>query len=144
MGRLQSGVIGDVVAPVALLSGIARSPENTVRSGRRRWGTVISLWSPSSRTSRYWVYPCFLLLPVSSCGSVTANALLCGIAPPRPPPGPSSLLISWFSLLWPRAQWLGLVVRVSDLLPLPLTRHALLLFRFRWVYGLSFRLPHIY
>ena len=30
MGQLQSRVIGEVVAPVALLSGIALSPENTV------------------------------------------------------------------------------------------------------------------
>ena len=30
MGRLQSRVIGEVVAPVALLSGIALSPKNTV------------------------------------------------------------------------------------------------------------------
>ena len=97
-----------------------------------------------SRTSRYWVYPSFLLLLVSSCGSVTANTLLCGIAPPRPPLGPCSLLIGWFSLLWLRAQWSGLVVGVSDLPPLPLTGHALLLVRFRWVYGLSFRLPHTY
>ena len=47
MGRLQSQVIGEVVAPVALLPGIALSPENTVRYGRHRRKTVISLQSPS-------------------------------------------------------------------------------------------------
>ena len=47
MGRLQSRVIGEVVAPVALLPGIALSPENTVRYGRHRRKTVISLRSPS-------------------------------------------------------------------------------------------------
>ena len=90
-------------------------------------------------TSRYWVYPSFLLLPVSSWGSVTANALLCRIAPPPHPPDPCSLLICWFSQLWQRTQWLGLVVGVSDLQPQPLAGHALLMVRFRWVYGLSFR-----
>ena len=47
MGRLQSRVIGEVVAPVALLSGIALSPENTVRYCQHRRKTVISLPSPS-------------------------------------------------------------------------------------------------
>ena len=47
MGRLQSRVIGEVVAPVALLFGIALSPENTVRYGRHRRKAVISLRSPS-------------------------------------------------------------------------------------------------
>ena len=47
MGRLQSRVIGEAVAPVALLSGIALSPQNTVRYGRHRRKTVISLRSPS-------------------------------------------------------------------------------------------------
>ena len=47
MGRSQSRVIGEVVAPVALLSGIALSPENTVRYGQYRRKTVISLRSPS-------------------------------------------------------------------------------------------------
>ena len=47
MGRLQSRVIGEVVARVAPLSGIALSPENTVRYGRHRRKTVISLRSPS-------------------------------------------------------------------------------------------------
>ena len=77
-----------------------------------------------SRTSRYWVYPSFLLLPVSSCGPVTANALFCGTTPPRPPPSPCSLLIGWAPLLLSRTQWLGLAVGVSDLPPLPLTGHA--------------------
>ena len=142
MGRSQSRVIGEVLAPVALLSGIALSPENTVRYGRHRRKNCDLGSVAFPRTSRYWVYPSFLLLLVSSCGSVTANTLLSGIAPSRPPPGPCSLLIGWFSLLWPRAHWLGLVVGVSDLPPLPLTGHALLLVRFRWVYSLSFRLPH--
>ena len=144
MGRLQSRVIGEVVAPVALLSDIALSPENTVRYGRHRRKTVISLRSPS-----------LVLLVIGStppCSShqsrpvakVQPKAHLCGIAPPRPPRGPCSLLIHRFSLLWLRAQWLGLVVVVSDLPPLPLRGRALLLVWFRWVYSLSFRLPHTY
>ena len=47
MGRSQSRAIGEVVAPVPLLSGIALSPGNTVRYGRHRRKTVISFWSPS-------------------------------------------------------------------------------------------------
>ena len=47
MGRLQSQVIGEVVAPVALLPGIALSPENTVRYRRHRRKVMISLMSPS-------------------------------------------------------------------------------------------------
>ena len=47
IGWLQSQVIGEVVAPVALLSDIALSPENTVRYGRHRRKTVLSLRSPS-------------------------------------------------------------------------------------------------
>ena len=47
MGRLQSRVIGEVVAPVALLSGMPLSPEYTIRYSRHRRKTVISLWSPS-------------------------------------------------------------------------------------------------
>ena len=129
MGRLQSRVIGEVVAPVALLSGIALSPENTVRYDRHHRKTVISLRSPS-----LVLLVSGLPLPPplrgSSCGPVTAKRSLCGIAPPRPPPGPFSLLIGRISLLWPRAQWLGLVVGVSDVPPLPLTGHALLLVRF--------------
>ena len=144
MGLLQSRVIGEVVAPVALLSGIAPSPENTVRYRRHRRKTVISLrWSSlvlliigsTPPSSSYRSRPVAQLQP---------NTLLCGIAPPRPPLDPCSLLIGWFSLLWPCAQWLGLAVGVSDLPPLPLTGHAPLLVRFRWVHGLSFRSPHTY
>ena len=47
MGRLQSGVVGEVVTPVALLSGISLSPENTLRYGRHRRKTVLSLGLPS-------------------------------------------------------------------------------------------------
>ena len=129
MGRLQSRVIGEVVALVALLSGIALSPENTVRYGRPRQKTVISLRSPS-------LVLLVLGLPLpppllgSSCGPVTAKRSLCGIAPPRPPPGPWSFLIGWSLLLLLRTQWFGLVVVVSDLPPVPLTGHAFFLVRF--------------
>ena len=130
MRRFQSRVIGKVVAPLALLSGIALSPENTVWYGRHHRKTVILLRSPS------------LVLPVlglplpppllsSSCGPVTAKHSLCGISPPRPTPGASSLLIGWCLLLLSRTQWFGQVVRVSDLPPLPLTGYALLLVWFR-------------
>ena len=57
MGRSQSRVIGEVVAPVALLSGIALSPENTVRYGRHRRKTVISLRSPSLVLLVIWSTP---------------------------------------------------------------------------------------
>ena len=129
MGRWQSRVIGEVVAPVALLSGIVLSPEDTVRYGRHRRKTVISLRLPSlillvigstPPSSSYWSRPVAQLQP---------NALLCGTAPPRPPPGPCSLLIGWSLLLLSCTQWLGLAVGVSDLPPLPFTGHALFLVR---------------
>ena len=47
MGGLQSRIIGEIVAPVAQLSGIPLSPEDTFRYGRHRRKTVILLWSPS-------------------------------------------------------------------------------------------------
>ena len=143
LGRLHSRVIGEVVAPVALLSGIALSPENTDWYGRHHRKTVISLRSPSL-VFLCWVYPSLLPCSVRPVAQLQPTALLCGIAPPRPPPGPCSLLIGQFSLLWLRAQWVGLVVGVSDLPPLPLMGHALLLVRFRWVCGLPFWLPHTY
>jgi len=46
-GRSQSRAIGEVVAPVALLSGIALSPESPVRYSRHRRKVVISLRSPA-------------------------------------------------------------------------------------------------
>ena len=104
IGRLQSRVIGEVVAPVALLSAIALSPENTVWYGRHRQKTVISLRSPSlvllvigstPPSSSYWSHPVTQLQP---------KALLCGTAPLRPPPGPCSLQIGWSLLLWLRTQ----------------------------------------
>ena len=144
MGRFQAGVIGEVVALVALLSGIALSPENTVRYGRHRRKTVISLRLPSLVLLVIGSTPPSSFYRSRPVPQLQPNALLCGMAPPRPPPGPCSLLIGWFFLLWPRAPWGGLVVGVSDLPPLPLTGHELLLVRFRWVYSLSFRLPHTY
>ena len=143
MGWLQSRIISEVVAPVALLAGIALSPANTVLYGQHRRKNVISLRSPSLVLLVLGLPRSSPLLG-SSCGPVTGKRSLCGITPPRLPPGPCSLLIGWFSLLWLRAQWLGQVVGVSDLPPLPITGHALLLVRFRWVYGLSFRSPHTY
>ena len=47
MGWSQSRAIGEVVAPVALLSGIALSPESPVRYGWHRPKVVISFRSPS-------------------------------------------------------------------------------------------------
>ena len=138
MGGLESQVIGEVEAPVALLSGNALFPENTVRYGRHRRKTVISLRSPSL------VLPVIRSTPASSSyrshfvAQIQPNALLGGTALPHPLPGPCSLLICRFPLLWPPAQWLGLLVRVSDLPLLPLKGHALLLVRFPCVYDLSF------
>ena len=130
MGRLQSRVIGEVVAPVALLSGIALSPENSVRYGRHGRKTVISLQSPSlvplvigstSPFSSYRSRPVAQLQPI---------APLCGITALRPSQGPGSLLIGWSLLLLLCMQWLGSAVGVSDLQPLPLTGHAPFLVRF--------------
>ena len=56
MGQLQSQVIGKVVAPVALLSGIALSSENSVQYSEYRR----KLWSRLGRLLLYflcWAYP---------------------------------------------------------------------------------------
>ena len=73
MGRLQSRVIGEVVAPVALLSGIALSPENTVRYARHRRKTVISLRSLSLALIGVESTPPPSASTVSSGGHVTAD-----------------------------------------------------------------------
>jgi len=57
-GRSHSCAISEVVAPVALLSGIALSPEIPVRYVGHRRKVVISLRSPSLVFS-VWVYPSF-------------------------------------------------------------------------------------
>ena len=77
MGRSQSRVIGEVVAPVALLSGIALSPENTVRYGRHRRKAVISLRSPSLVLLVLGLPLLPPLSTVSSGGYDIANALFC-------------------------------------------------------------------
>ena len=130
MGRLKSRVIGEVVAPVAQISGIVLSPENTVRYGQHRRKTVISLRSPSLVLLVIGSTPPSFSYRSRPVAQLLPNALLCGITPPRPPPGPCSLLIGRSLLLLSRMQWLGFAVGVSDLPPLPLTGHALLLVRF--------------
>ena len=73
MGRSQSRVIGEVVAPVALLSGIALSPESRLWYGRHRRKTVISLRSPSLALLGVGSTPSPSAPTVSSGGHVTAN-----------------------------------------------------------------------
>lgn len=76
MVQPQSQVIGKVVAPVALLSSIAFSPESTVRYGRNRRKTVISLRS-HSLVLLVLGLPLFPpLSTVPSCGHDIANTLL--------------------------------------------------------------------
>ena len=79
MGRSQSQVIGEVVAPVALLSGIALSPESRFRYGRHRRKTVISLRSPSLVLLGVGSTPPPSAPTVSSGGHVTANRQLVAV-----------------------------------------------------------------
>ena len=113
-----------------MLSGIARSCENTVRYGRHR-GKNSDLASVAfSRTSRYWVYPSFLLTPVSSCGSVTAKRSFMWHRPATPYSGslfPSDRLVSSAVVAYAAV---GLAGGVLDLPPLPLIGDALFLVRF--------------
>ena len=139
MGRLQSRVIGKVVAPVARLSGIALPTETTVRYGRHRRKTMISLRSDSHVLLVIRSTPTSFYYRSRSVAQLQPNVLLCCIAQPRPPPGPCSLLIGWSLLLLLRMQWLGLAVGVSDLPPLPLTGHEPFLVRFP--VDLGFLLP---
>jgi len=58
---------GEVVAPVALLSGIALSPESPVRYSRHCQKVVISLRHLPSHFS-VWVYPSFSTSPHGRIG----------------------------------------------------------------------------
>jgi len=103
-GQSQSQAISEVVAPVALLSGIALSPESPVQYGQHRRKIVISLRSPSLallglglrlnlpllRFRRLAPY-CFLSL---------AGALL-----PSLPGLCSLMMVSSRDLAWLRACW---------------------------------------
>jgi len=73
MGRSQSRVIVEVVAPVALLPGIALTPRITVGYGRHHRNVVISFQSSLPRTSIRLgtLFP--TLTWSSSRGSETAN-----------------------------------------------------------------------
>ena len=130
MGQLQSQVISKVVAPVALLSGIALSTENTVWYGRHSRKTMISLRSSSLVLLVIGTTPPSSSYRSRPVAQLQPNTPLCGIAPPHPPTGPCYLLISWALLLLSHKHWLGLAIGVSDLPPLPLTAHALFLVRF--------------
>ena len=111
-GRSQSRVIGEVVAPVALLSGIAHSPENSARYGRHRRKVVISFRSPS--LVLLMLGPPLLppLSTVSSGGHDRANAPFATV-PVAPPPSPCFLMIGWLLLSWLHAWRVGLVVGYS-------------------------------
>ena len=73
MGRSQSRVIGEVMAPVALFSGIALSPESRFRYGRYHRKAVISFRSPSLVLLGVGSTPPPSSPTVSSGGHVTAN-----------------------------------------------------------------------
>ena len=112
MGRSQSRVIGEVVAPVALLSGIALSPENSVRYGRLCRKTVISFRSPSLVLLVLGLPLLPPLSTVSSGGHDIAYTLFATV-PVASPPGPCFLIIGRPFLSWPCAWWVGLVVGYS-------------------------------
>ena len=73
MGRSQTRVIIKVVAPVALLLGIALSPLSTVQYGQHRRKVVISFQSLLPRTSTRLGTPIASLTWSSSRGTVPAN-----------------------------------------------------------------------
>ena len=73
MGQSLSLVIGEVVAPVALFSGIALSPESRFRYGRHRRKAVISFGSPTLVLLGVGSTPPPSSPTVSSGGHVTAN-----------------------------------------------------------------------
>ena len=112
MGWSQSRAIGEVVAPVALLSGIALSPENIGRYGRHRRKTVISFRSPSLVLLVLGLPLLSPLATVSSGGHDIANSLFATV-PVAPPPSPCFLMIGRLFLSWLRAWQGGLVVGFS-------------------------------
>ena len=97
MGRLQSQVIGEVVALVALLSGIALSSENTIRYGRHCRKIVISLRSPSLVLLVLGLPLLSPLTTVSSGGYNIADTIEWQFLP-RPLPSSCFLMIGWLFL----------------------------------------------
>jgi len=103
-GRSQSRAIGEVVAPVALLSSIALSPESPVRYGRHRRKIVISLWSPSLVLLSLGLP---LLSPLLQFRRLASYCLLslAGTLLPSPPGLCSLIMVSSWDLGWLRACW---------------------------------------
>src|SRR6195952_5139220 len=89
MGRSQSRVIVEVLAPVALPPGIALSPWSTVRYGRHRQKVVISFRSSLPRTSLVWTppsLPSFGPRPVARVQPNTPHPGLVALASSHHPP----------------------------------------------------------
>src|ERR1700712_139044 len=84
MGRSQSRAIVEVVAPVALLPGIALSPWNTARYGRHRQKVVISFRSSLPRTSCDWVHPSLPSLGLRPAARLQPHPLPPARSPARP------------------------------------------------------------
>ena len=138
-GRSQSRAIGEVVAPVALLSGITLSPQSPVRYGRHRWKIVISLRSPSLLL--LGLGRPLLLLPlrfrwlVSYCLPSLAGSLL-----PLPPGLCSLMMVSGWDLAWLSACW-WTSLAPSDGLHAPWTSTPLCVLLRPWLYPASSLIP---
>ena len=104
MGQSQSRAISEVVAPVALLSGIAPSPESPVRYSRYLRKIVISLRSPSLVLLSLGLP---LFSPLLLFRRLTPYCLLslAGTLLPPPPGLCSLMMVSSSDLAWLRACW---------------------------------------
>ena len=142
-GRSQSRAIGEVVAPVALLFGIALSPKSPVRYGRHRRKVVISLRSPSLVLLGLGLP---LLSPLLRFCRLALYCLLslAGTLLPSPP-GHFSLMmvLSWDLALLRACSFEILLFLGVSCCRLCLSRDMHLpRSGFRWAYGLYSVLPH--
>ena len=104
MGRSQSRAIGEEVAMVGLLSGIALSPESPVWYARHRRKIVIPLRSPSLVLFGLGLPLLSPLLP--SCRlSPYCLLSLAGTLLPSPPGLCSLMMVSSWDLAWLRECW---------------------------------------
>ena len=142
MGWSQSRVIGEVVAPVALFSGIALSPKSQFRYGRHRRKAVISFRSPSLVLLGFGSTTPPPSPTVSSGGHVTAyRQFVAVLRHTLLRAAVASLSAGLFCHGCVRGRWAG--CRVFMLPHLTLRGYAS--FRvcpFRWAYGFLSRLPH--
>jgi len=124
MGRSQGQAIGEVVAPVAQLPGIALSPKCPVWYSRHRRKIVIPLGWPSLVLLSLGL-PLLSPLLLSCQLAPYCHVSLAGTLLPSPPGLCSLMMVSGWDLAWLRVCWCNSLVPKGIMLPpLSLAGHA--------------------